>query len=275
MIKVEDIQKIIDVFNDNSSFDFGQYSDKSFNRRIEKILMDEKYSIDGLVKKISNDSSYLNYIKNKITVNTTELFRDSEMWISLAKPIKKYIKNKNRLNIWHAGVSSGEEIYSMRIYLDGIGYTGNAFSIGTDISDVILESAKKAIYKNNIIANYIDNYNLVKDGLSKSENFKDIKNYIINNDKTNLLEIKPEYKKNIDFQILNLISTDYNFDKKFDIIMCRNVLIYFSLDLQNKIIDRFHKLLNHNGLLVLGAHESIMPPLSNKFDNNNNIYIKL
>jgi len=275
MVKNEDIQKIIDVFNDNSNFDFSEYSDKSFSRRIEKILIDEKYSIEGLVKKISKDSSYLNYIKNKITVNTTELFRDSEMWISLYKPLKKYIQDKNRINIWHAGVSSGEELYSMRIYLEGIGYTGNASSIGTDISDKILESAKKGVYKNNIIANYIDNYNLVKDGLSESESFKDISNYIISNDKTNLLEVKPEYKTNIDFQLLNLISSDYNFDKKFDIIMCRNVLIYFNLDLQNKIIDQFRKLLNTNGLLVLGAHESIMPPLSNKFENNNNIYIRI
>ena len=275
MIKEEDIQKIIDAFNENSSFDFSEYSDKSFNRRIEKILIDEKYSIDGLVKKISKDPSYLNYIKNKITVNTTELFRDSEMWISLYKPLKKYIKNKNIINIWHAGVSSGEELYSMRIYLDGIGYNGNTHSVGTDISDKILDAANKGIYKNNIIANYIDNYNLVKNGLSDYENFKDVSNYILSNNKTNLLEIRPEYKKNIDFQLLNLISDDYNFDHKFDIIMCRNVLIYFNLDLQNKIISRFHRLLNKNGLLVLGAHESIMPPLSNKFDNNNNIYIKI
>jgi len=275
MIKEEDIQKIIDVFNNNSSFDFSEYSDKSFNRRIEKILIDEKYTIDTLVKKISKDSSYLNYIKNKITVNTTELFRDSEMWISLYKPLKKYLNNKNRINIWHAGVSSGEELYSMRIYLDGIGYNGNAHSVGTDISDKILEVAKKGIYKNNIIANYIDNYNLVKNSLSEFENFKNFSNYILNNSKTNLLEIKPEYKENIDFKILNLINTDYNFDKKFDVIMCRNVLIYFNLDLQNKIIDRFRKLLNNNGLLILGAHESIMPPLSSKFDNINNIYIKI
>lgn len=275
MIKEEDIQKIIDAFNENSSFDFSEYSDKSFNRRIEKILIDEKYSIDGLVKKISKDPSYLNYIKNKITVNTTELFRDSEMWISLYKPLKKYIKNKNIINIWHAGVSSGEELYSMRIYLDGIGYNGNTHSVGTDISDKILDAANKGIYKNNIIANYIDNYNLVKNGLSDYENFKDVSNYILSNNKTNLLEIRPEYKKNIDFQLLNLISDDYNFDHKFDIIMCRNVLIYFNLDLQNKIISRFHRLLNKNGLLVLGAHESIMPPLSNRFDNNNNIYIKI
>ncbi len=275
MIREEDIQKIITVFKDNSSFDFSEYSDKSFKRRIEKILIDEGVSLDRLVKKISKDAKYLNHIKNRITVNTTELFRDSDMWISLYKPLKKYLKHKNAVNIWHAGVSSGEELYSMRIYLEGIGYNGVAHSVGTDISDKIIEVAKKGIYKNNIIANYIDNYNLVKDGLSDVENFKDITHYLISNTKTNLLEVKSEYKKNNDFQILNLINSDYNFDNKFDVIMCRNVLIYFNLDLQNKIIERFHKLLNSNGLLILGAHESIMPPLSNKFENNNNIYTKL
>ena len=250
MIEKDDINKVINVFIDNSTFDFSEYSDKSFGRRIEKILIDENSSIENLIKKIATNPTYLNYIKNKITVNTTELFRDAEMWISLYKPIKKYISNKNRLNIWHAGVSSGEELYSMQMYLDSIGYNGKVSYTGTDISDKILETAKKAIYKNNIIADYIENYNLVKEGLSEFESFKDISDYINKSDKTNLLEIKPELKKNIDFKILNLISDDYNFDKKFDIIMCRNVLIYFNLDLQNKIIDRFYNLLNNKGLLV-------------------------
>jgi len=275
MIEKDDIKKVINVFKDNSSFDFSEYSDKSFGRRIEKILIDEACSIQRLVKKIETNPTYLNYIKNKITVNTTELFRDADMWISLYKPIKKYISDKNRLNIWHAGVSSGEELYSMQMYIDSIGYKGKVSYTGTDISDKILESAKKAKYKNNIIADYIENYNLVKEGLSEFESFKDISDYIDKNDKANLLEIKPELKNNIDFKILNLIIDDYNFDKKFDIIMCRNVLIYFNLDLQNKIIDRFYNLLNNKGLLVLGAHESIMPPLSSKFENNNNIYSKI
>jgi len=249
MIDNEEIKKIIKVFKEHSTFDFSDYSEKSFNRRIEKLLIDENCSIDKLVNKIANNKSYLNYIKNKITVNTTELFRDAEMWVSLYNPLKKYIDGKQRLNIWHAGVSSGEELYSMKMYLDMIGYKGTSKIVGTDISDRIIEVAKKGVYKNNIIADYIENFNLVKNGISEIEQSSNISNYIKIDSKTNLLEIN-------------------------DVIMCRNVLIYFNLDLQNTIIDKFHDLLNNKGLLILGAHESIMPPLSNKFENNNNIYIK-
>ena len=274
MIDNEEIKKIIKVFKEHSTFDFSDYSEKSFNRRIEKLLIDENCSIDKLVNKIANNKSYLNYIKNKITVNTTELFRDAEMWVSLYNPLKKYIDGKQRLNIWHAGVSSGEELYSMKMYLDMIGYKGTSKIVGTDISDRIIEVAKKGVYKNNIIADYIENFNLVKNGISEIEQSSNISNYIKIDSKTNLLEINSDLKTNIDFKILDLITKDYDFDTKFDVIMCRNVLIYFNLDLQNTIIDKFHDLLNNKGLLILGAHESIMPPLSNKFENNNNIYIK-
>lgn len=274
MVKKENIDRIIQVFKDNSTFDFTDYSDKSFGRRIDKILIDENMSTDRLVTRIEKDPKYLNYIKNKITVNTTELFRDHEMWISLYKPLKRNIYEKDSINIWHAGVSSGEELYSMKMFINSIGYNGEANFVGSDISDRILEAAKNGVYKNNIIADYVDNYNIVKDGLAEYENFDNITKYLSIDEKTNMLNMNDELKDNIDFRIINLINTDYNFDQKFDVIMCRNVLIYFNLELQNRIISRFYRLLKPNGILVLGAHESIMPPFSKKFNIIDNIYIK-
>ena len=276
LIKDEEIKTVIEVFKKNSSYNFSEYSAKSFRRRIEKILIDESCTIKKLITKLETNEKYLDYIKNKITVNTTELFRDSEMWISLYKPLKQYLIHKQDINIWHAGISSGEEIYSMKIFLDIINYKGNQKLLGTDFNNIILEIAKKGEYKNNIIADYINNYNLVRNGLSKYEFFNDFSKYITYNEDKDLLIIKNEYKNNIKIDFFDLINSEYNFNTKFDIIMCRNVLIYFDLNLQNTIINKFYNLLNKGGLLILGAHESIMPPLLNKFENKgDNIYQKI
>jgi len=269
----EDVDKIVKVFKENSTINFADYSEKSFIRRLEKILIDENCTIDDIVSKIETDNIYLNLIKNTITVNTTELFRDSEMWLNLKIPFKNYIKHKSELQIWHAGVSTGEELYSMKMFLQMIGYSENLTLIGTDLNDKVIELAKAGVYKNNIIADYIQNFDLVNNTFNYLDAIKltDFANF---NKATNKIEIKPSFKKDTDFFVLDLLNAEYNFQENFDIIMCRNVLIYFNLELQNKILNKFHNLLKPKGLLILGTHESIMPPIANKFKKTDGFYEK-
>jgi chemotaxis protein methyltransferase CheR len=104
-----EIEKLINVISSHSNYDFSQYSEKSFNRRIEKVLSDNKLSLEKLTEKLETDTEFLETIVKEITVNTTEIFRDTNTWHILKyKVLQNYI-NKPTIDIWHVGCSTGQE----------------------------------------------------------------------------------------------------------------------------------------------------------------------
>ena len=274
MINQKDVDLIINAFSENSSYNFTGYSEKSFHRRIEKILVSLNISADKLAFKIANDKAFLQKIKNDITVNTTELFRDKEIWKYVNDIIIPKIKKKKEISIWHAGCSSGEEVYSMMVLLHTYGLLDKTKIIATDLNDKIIELAKTAEYKNNIIADYHKNFDLVFDEIKNLPKKPVIKDYFDFDEKTNILKLKSFMRNRVEFINHDLVNDDPKIDKKFDVIFCRNVLIYFNMDLQTIIIKNFYDKLNDNGNIVLGAHECILSPLEKKFIKTSTIYTK-
>ena len=274
MINKKDIDIVIDAFVRNSSYRFHDYSEKSLHRRIEKILVSLNMSVDKLAFKIASDKTFLEKIKNEITVNTTELFRDKEIWHYINNIIIPSIKNKREIVIWHAGCSSGEEVYSMMILLHAHNLLDRTKIIATDLNDIIIEVAKTAEYKNNIIADYRENFNLVFDEIKNIPNKPIIEDYFDFDEKTNILKLKQFMKNRVEFINHDLVSDILEIEKSFDLIFCRNVLIYFNMNLQNVIINNFYNKLNFNGSVVLGAHECILSPLEKKFNKISTIYTK-
>ncbi len=134
MVTNEDVQRFITAIKMSSSYDFTDYSERSFKRRVEKLLVDNHMDINQLSLKISKDKFFLEKVVRDITVNTTELFRDSEMWIMLKYQILPKLKKNKSIFIWHAGCSSGQEIYSMLILLHELGMFEQAKVIATDIN---------------------------------------------------------------------------------------------------------------------------------------------
>jgi chemotaxis protein methyltransferase CheR len=271
MITDKDIEIIIEAFNKSSDFDFSQYSEKSLHRRLEKILINHNMSSTELASKITSNNKFLEEIKNEITVNTTELFRDTEIWILINDIIIPHLKKLNKINIWVAGTSSGEEVYSLMILLKYHGLLDKSSIIGTDLNNRIIEVAKKAEYKNNIIADYIKNFDDVFKTI-KITNKPNITDFFNIDKKTRILSAKSFLRNKVNFFTHNLVNNSSDFEGKFDLIMCRNVLIYFNMNLQTKIIKNFHTRMNKNASLVLGAHECIMNPLESKFIKKSTIY---
>ena len=146
MIKLDDIINFNNAVKEVSSYNLSDYSKKSLGRRIEKILSDYKMTIDSLIKKIKLDSNFLEKIIKNITVNTTELFRDPKIWQSVKYRVLRKLKNKDTINIWHAGCSTGQEIYSMLIILHELGIANKANILATDINTDVIEIAKKGEY---------------------------------------------------------------------------------------------------------------------------------
>lgn len=268
----QDLQLFIDAISENSDYDFEDYSVKSFTRRIEKLLSDNRTDIDGLVKKVTNSSSFLEKTVKNITVNTTELFRDPQIWVKIKNDIIERYSNEPEINIWHAGSSTGQEVFSLLILMHHLGLYDKINSFGTDLNTDVLNVARSGKYKYREIDEYINNF---------EETFYDCKkkpkleNYIEINNKKSLIKIKPFIFEKPIFTKHDLVTLKNPYeDKKYHMILCRNVLIYFNHDLQNQIFEMFYDNLVPGGTLIIGRHEGILGEIGNKFEKHGTIYIK-
>ena len=221
-----------------------------------------KFSILSLSDLIHRAMSYKNRelrtaVIDAMTTNETLWFRDQYPFELLSSKLFPEILNKKKnIKMWSAASSSGQEAYSIAMiateYQKKKAVLGmNVQIMGTDISNTMLEQCKRGVY----------------DTLALSRGLSDERKRLFFervNDGSGKLQIKPEVKKMTNFKYYNLLDS-YAMLGKFDIIFCRNVLIYFSSDVKSKIINQFAGALNPGGYLILGASESITG-LSDKFD---------
>ena len=277
MVSSQDISKLIEVIKSISKYDFNDYSEKSFQRRVEKILIDNRIDISALIEKLKGNKDFLEKVVKDITVNTTELFRDPETWITLRHRILPRYKNNKSIFIWHSGCSSGQEVYSMLILLHEMGMFEKAKVFSTDINTDMLEQARKGVFRYRFNLGYFDNFDKVlKENPYNVDEVYDVpysKYFDIDKAKDSItmkqfLRDKPIYRKH------DLVNDKNIFYSKFDIIFCRNVIIYFNNTLQNKVIELFSNNLYKDAYLILGAHESILGPIANNFERTKGLYKK-
>ena len=234
-------------------------------------------SIDELIHKISKDSNFLEHVVQGITVNTTELFRDPELWTTLKYRILPNFKQNKSIFIWHAGCSSGQEIYSMLILLNELDLLEKAKVFATDLNTEMLEKAKKGEYRYRFNLNYLDNFDkVIKENPYNYEDIRDVpyeKYFDIDKNK-DIITMKPFLRDKAVYRKHDLVNDKNIFYSKFDIIFCRNVIIYFNNKLQNQVVEMFSGNLYRDGYLILGAHESILGSVANSFERTKGIYKK-
>ena len=257
-VLVSDLKVLAEFLYSNYKIDFRDYAISSFRRRVQRILDLQKLdSVHALISLIKSDNKFLNNIISEITVNVTELFRDPSFWRELKNEIiPKLFANKHRVNIWHSGCSSGEEAFSMAILLKELGLLANARIYATDLDSKVLDRAKvgggfntKNMELNE--RNYLRFQG--KDSLKNYCSFKDDKYYI-----------SDEILKSIEFSTHDLVQDSQYL--KFDLVLCRNVMIYFNQDLQNKVLVKFSNSLHRYGYLGIGSKESLIwCDVANKF----------
>jgi len=273
----KEVQYFTTTIKNYSEYDLTEYSEKSLKRRIQKVLDDNKLDISTAIQKLKNDPDFLERVVKDITVNTTELFRDPQVWQDLRFRILPKFKNNKNINIWHAGCSTGQEVYSMLILLNEMGLYDKAKIFATDINEDALEIAKKGEYKYRFNIGYLDNFDkVIKENPFNYEEYNDVpySKYFKINKAHNSLEInnflreKPIYRKH------DLVKMENLYFAKFDLIICRNVIIYFKYELQSKVFKLFHEHLYTNGYLLFGMHESMLGEIANKFEKRGNFYRK-
>jgi Methylase of chemotaxis methyl-accepting proteins len=273
----EELQGFIRTLKDGGGYDLSEYSDKSLKRRLEKVFDDSKVPFNQFLNNIRGNKEYAERVLKDITVNTTELFRDPQMWQLLRHRILPKFKNNKTINIWHAGCSTGQEVYSMVILLSEMGLIDKAKIVATDINTDVLDQARKGVYKYRFNIGYLDNFDkVIRQNPFNYEEVLDIPydKYFEINKQRDTLAIRKELTEIPFFRKHDLVNDGNFIYAKFDIIMCRNVIIYFNNSLQNKVFGLFHQNLYTGGCLVLGAHEAILGPQSSWFEKNGSFYIK-
>ena len=278
LVTPDDINKVIVAIKNHSTYDFSNYSMKSFTRRIEKSLFDFKLDMEKLLKAIKeNNDFFIEKLVKNITVNTTELFRDPKAWHALKYKIFNQFNDVRRINIWHAGCSTGQEVYSMLILLNELDLFDKVNLFATDINEDVLKTAKKAEYTYRFNMEYFENFDrVIKENPFNYEVIYDVpytKYFEI--DKVNdLIKVHDFLRKKPIWIKHDLVTEGNVFNTKFDLIMCRNVLIYFNTDLQSSVFETFYHSLFRNGVLMIGIHESIIGHMANRFIKSGLIYLR-
>lgn len=272
-IRDDEIKEFIEVLISISTYDFSDYSEKSFKRRMEKLVNDNNCSLNDINQKIKNNKNYLEKIVRDITVNTTEFFRDPKVWHEIQKEVIPKLTELNDIKIWHAGCSSGQELYSMQMLLNENNLLDKATIVGTDLNTEMLDEASKGSFKYRFNAEYLTNFDQVLNENAEKDKIPYSK-YIDIDKGHDLLRMKQFLVLKPTFIKHDLVKDKNIFDFKFDLIICRNVLIYFNNNLQNKVFEMFWESLNNNGILIIGLHESIMGPVLSKFIKKGQLYFK-
>lgn len=276
-ISEQDFQIFLYAIKNSSTYDFSDYSEKSLKRRLAKVLLDNKTTLTQLVSRLKNDSTFLEKIIKDITVNTTELFRDPQIWHALKYKVLPALANQQNINIWHAGCSTGQEVYSMLILLSELNLFDKTKVYATDLNGDVLESARRGIYKYRFNIGYLDNFDkVIKENPFNYEEYNDVsyEKYFTIDKSKDIIMMKPDLRQKPTFKKHDLVKDENNAYVKFDIILCRNVIIYFNYNLQNRVFDLFNRNLYDNGYLILGMHETILGAYANKFQKQGQVYTK-
>jgi len=270
---ITEIKSYLKELKRHSQYDLCEYSDSSIYRRINKVLVDHKLNLDELVDKTRSDSLFVERIVQEITVNTTEFFRDPDVWRLLFKEYLPALKKKREINVWHAGCSTGQEVYSNNIILSELGLLDRSRVVATDLNNKVLNVADKGEYNlryNNTIA---DSFNAVINGNATTDK-SGFEKYFDYSKETAVIRVKDNLKKCVEFKRHDLVKGELGGYQKFDVIFCRNVLIYFNTSLQARILKRFHDQLTNGGMLILGNHEGLTGFFKTKFVKNGPVFIK-
>ena len=273
----QDLINFVVALKGSSNYDLSEYSDKSLKRRLQKVLADFNVDMAGLISSVKNYPVFAENIVKEITVNTTELFRDPPVWHMLRSRILPRFKNNSTINIWHAGCSTGQEVYSMMILLNELGMLDKAKIFASDINTDVLETAKKGVYKYRFNIGYLDNFDkVIKQNPLNYEEFNDVpyEKYFDIDKVKDVITMKKNLSEKPIFRKHDLVQDGNLFFAKFDLILCRNVMIYFNYSLQNKVFELFHSNLYTKGVLLLGMHETILGPWAAKFEKLGQAYIK-
>lgn len=264
---------ILEYIKKARGVDFSQYHREILKRRIgSRVIAHKVNSYQEYLKVLVDNPKEFDKLVDTLTINVSEFFRDPPVWEVIKKILGKVIDKKNTrgepVKIWSAGCAKGEEPYSLAILAKEINNIKVPFKIyATDIDKESLVYAKEGGYD----ASYLE---LTMKNMVKESFFVNLPDYFVFKD--GKYYIKREIKELVEFSYLDLTSSEYL--SGVDMILCRNVFIYFTKPLQERIVDNFYRSLNEDGYLVIGMTETLLQEsriVFREVDNYNRIYQRI
>jgi chemotaxis protein methyltransferase CheR len=242
-----EIKLLLEALYSHYGYDFRNYSYPSIRRRIlRSVALEELESISALQARVLRDPDCVERLLQALTIHVTSMFRDPTFYASFRKNVVPLLRTYPFLRFWHAGCSTGEEVYSMAILLHEEGLLQRCRIYATDISDRVLRMARSGIVRLTNMKENTDNYLSAGGKQAFSEYYTaDAENVIF----------RPFLREKLVFSMHNLV-TDGSINE-FNAIICRNVLIYFDDTLQERAHGLFYNSLVRLGVLSLGKKESI------------------
>ena len=247
-IDADEYKELLESLRFIYGYDFTDYAESSVKRRIVHFM--EGRNIESIVRLgqiLLRDEATFEEFVQQLSITVTEMFRDPWFYRSLREKVLKRLATYPVVKIWIAGCATGEEVYSMAIILKEEQLLERSIVYATDINQKSLQIAKQGVYSVDGMKSYTKNY--LESGGKESFSIY----YTANHNSVLFDEI---LKQNVVFSPHNLVA-DKSFNE-FQLIVCRNVLMYFNQDLQDNVVSLFHESLCSFGFLGLGDKESLL-----------------
>lgn len=263
-----EVSLLLEGINQHYGYDFRNYSRPSIVRRVRHRMFSEGLStVTSLLNLVLHNEKAMKRLLHDFSIRVTEMFRDPEFFVQFRKLVVPSLREYPSIRIWHAGCATGEEVYSMAILLLEEGLFSRTTIYATDMNEAVLEKAARGVFPLNKMRQYTKNYQQ-SGGLKSFSEY-----YTVQNNEVFFHEFLSE---RIAFSQHNLV-TDHSFND-FNVIICRNVLIYFNEKLQQRVLKLFNASLVTSGYLGLGNKEGLPANYKNRMyeeiSREQRIYIK-
>ena len=242
-----DLRLLLDMLYEEAGADFRGYAYSSLKRRmLVQVARENVGSLAGLLKLVRHDPLSRERLVAALTVHVTAMFRDPSFYKLVRTQMIPALRTYSFVRIWVAGCSTGEEVYSLAILLQEEGIYPRCRLYATDLNETVLQKARRGIFPLSAMKEYTRNYQRAGGSQSFAEYYTaDNENAIF----------RPGLRENIIFAGHNLVG-DASFNE-FHAIFCRNVMIYFNRELQQRVHNLFYESLLTYGFLGLGRSETI------------------
>jgi chemotaxis protein methyltransferase CheR len=247
MIRDAELELLLNDLLEIYGYDFSEYARASLKRRINRLLSLDRFpSFAEFRYRLRTDAPYFRRFVEEVTVNVTEMFRDPAFFRSLRTEVLNVLATWPLIRIWHAGCATGEEVYSMAIMLHEANLLHKSLLYATDLNPDALERARKGIFSLAHMKAHSENY-------VQSGGLRDFSQYYTA--RYDHAMFNRELSSKMIFATHNLVS-DRSFNE-FQLILCRNVMIYFDKPLQDRVLQLFNASLEPLGFLCLGSKENL------------------
>ncbi|GFZ97173.1 CheR family methyltransferase [Dyella caseinilytica] len=228
-------------------YDFSQYAPASLKRRVLQLVEQlETRTISGLIERVMHEPQLLPRMLDGLTVPASDMFRDPSMFRGLREQVLPLLASYPQINIWQAGCAHGQEVYSLAILLEEAGLYERTQIFATDLSERALHQAQEGIYPAREAQQWSRNYQAAGGTHSLADYYSA---------RYNLLKLDQRLRRNVTFAQHNLVSDGVFCEAH--LVLCRNVMIYFSNPLQDHVLSLFRNSLVRGGFLCVGMRESL------------------